>query len=114
MTIEHVIEGLNKHIEYKRKMLNIEAVGHLVLQKTIEPNSVSKAYKNFVYKVWFVSKGKKNIVLTISKTERALAGHEDTVLKDINIQLCVLLFDWIGSDSYSSIIKGEYYDGDKD
>ena len=45
MRVEDIIEGFNKHIEEKRKELNINTKGHLVLQKLITPSPTFKAYK---------------------------------------------------------------------
>ena len=45
MRVEDIVEGFNKHIEEKRKELNINTKGHLVLQKLITPSPTFKAYK---------------------------------------------------------------------
>ena len=47
MRVEDVIEGLNRHIEYIRKVNNLEVKSHLVLKKVISVNPNFKAYKEY-------------------------------------------------------------------
>ena len=35
-------------------------------------------------------------------------GQEENMLKEMNIMLSTLIFNWIGSDFYEVVIKGEY------
>ena len=49
MKAEDLVEALNIHIVQTRKSNNIEAKGHLVLQRNIQENSVFKAYKTYLY-----------------------------------------------------------------
>ena len=108
MKVEDIIEGLNQSIEDKRDALKIKATGHLVLQRTVKPHQTFKAYKEYESIVWFVKGGKKYRVITVKETAKALDGQEDTVLREINIKLSRLIFNWIGSDFYEQVINGEY------
>lgn len=107
MKVEDIIEGLNRHIENKRKDLNIAAKGHIVLQKEINTNSSFKAYKNYRYTVWFTNR-KSHRLITVSQSARVIDGQEEFIERQMNIILCQYLFDWIGSDSYNKVINGEY------
>ena len=55
MTGEDIIEALNRNIESKRREDKINAVGHLVLLRTIKINPTFKAYKTYEAIIYFVS-----------------------------------------------------------
>ena len=107
MKAEDIIEGLNLHIEIKRRDNKIDARGHLVMQKEIKVNSTFKAYKEYRYTIWFVKNRKSYRVLTIQQTARVLDDYEDAIHKQLNTMLCQSIFNWKGSDSYNKVIKGE-------
>ena len=102
------IEGLNKHIETKRSERGIENVGHMVLQKEIIPHSSFKVYKIYRYTLWFTKRGKSYRVITVQHTAKVPDGQEENMLREMNIMLSTLIFNWIGSDFYEAVIKGEY------
>ncbi len=108
MKAEDIIEGLNKHIEAKRWERGIKGLGHLVLQREIIPNSSFKVYKEYKYTLWFAKKGKSYKVITIQHTAKVPEGQEESMVREMNILLNAMMFNWIGSDSYEAIIKGEY------
>ena len=108
MEAEDIIEGLNKHIETRRGERGIENVGHIVLQREIIPHSSFKVYKIYKYTLWFTKKGKSYRVITVQYTAEVPDGQEENVLREMNIRLSTLIFNWIGSYSYESVIKGEY------
>lgn len=108
MKAEDIIEGFNLHIETKRKDRGIKTTGHLVLQKEIKPYSSFKAYKMYKYTLWFAKKGKSYEVMVLEHTAKVLDGQEENMLREMNIRLSALIFNWIGSYSYEAVIKGEY------
>lgn len=108
MKAEDIIEGLNRHIEDRRSERGIENVGHMVLQKEIMPHSSFKVYKAYKYTLWFTKRGKSYKVMKIQHTAKVPDGQEEIMLREMNIMLSTLIFNWIGSDSYESVIKGEY------
>lgn len=108
MKTEDIIEGLNKHIETKRKDRGIKTTGHLVLQKEIMPHSSFKVYKIYKYTLWFTKRGKSYKVITVQHTAKVPDGQEENMLREMNIILSTLIFNWIGSDFYEVVIKGEY------
>lgn len=110
MKIEDVIESLNRHIEYIRKVNNIDVKSHLVLKKVINPNSSFKAYKEYIYTVWNVSKEGKHKVTQCVLLERVIAGQEETIDRKMAIGLCESLFAWIGTEDFNKVIKGEHYE----
>lgn len=107
MKAEDIIEGLNKHIETRRSERGIENVGHMVLQKEIMPHSSFKVYKIYKYTLWFTKRGKSYKVMTVHTT-KVPDGQEENILREMNIMLSTLIFNWIGSDFYEAVIKGEY------
>lgn len=108
MKAEDIIEGLNKHIETRRSERGIENVGHMVLQKEIMPHASFKVYKIYKYTLWFTKRGKSYKVITAQHTAKVPDGQEENMLREMNIMLSTLLFNWIGSDFYEAVIKGEY------
>ena len=108
MKAEDIIEGLNKHIEDRRKISNILTKGHLVLQRVITPNPTFKAYKSYEAILWFVKCGKKYRVITVKQTAKVLDGQEERIEREVNIELCHLIFNWVSSDYYRQVIEGEY------
>lgn len=108
MKAEDIIEGLNLHIETKRKDRGIKTTGHLVLQKEIKPHSSFKAYKIYKYTLWFTKRGKSYRVITVQHTAKVPDGQEENMLREMNIMLSNMIFNWIGSDFYEAVIKGEY------
>ena len=86
MRVEDIIEGLNRHIEYKRELLGVNTTGHLVLQKSINPHPTFKAYKEYNYSVWFVKNRKKYRVITVNIVDKVLEGQEETMIRRINIK----------------------------
>lgn len=108
MKAEDIIEGLNKHIEIRRGERGIENVGHIVLQREIIPYSSFKVYKIYKYTLWFTKKGKSYRVIAAQHTAKVPDGQEENMLREMNIRLSTLIFNWIGSYSYEAVIKGEY------
>lgn len=110
MHIEDVIESLNRHIEMKRKLLDIEPnSGHLVLQKTIKPHESFKAYKEYNITVWFVRNRNKYRTFTVNHMSKITTeAQEEAVLYKLSMELCTMIFNWMGSSLYEQIVKGEY------
>lgn len=108
MKAEDIIEGLNKHIETRRSERGIENVGHMVLQKEIIPHSSFKVYKIYRYTLWFTKRCKSYKVMTAQHIAKVPDGQEENMLREMNIMLSTLIFNWIGSDFYEAAIKGEY------
>lgn len=108
MKAEDIIEGLNRSIEDKRDALKIKTIGHLVLQRTVKPHQTFKAYKEYESVIWFVKGGKKYRVIIVKETAKVLDGPEETMMRRMNIELSRLIFNWIGSDFYEQVVKGEY------
>lgn len=108
MKAEDIIEGLNLHIETKRKDRGIKTTGHLVLQKEIKSHSSFKAYKIYKYTLWFAKKGKSYEVMVLEHTTKVLDGQEENMNRRMNIMLSNMIFNWIGSDFYEQVINGEY------
>ena len=107
MKAEDIIEGLNRSIEDKRDALKIKTTGHLVLQRTVKPHQTFKAYKEYESIIWFVKSGGKYRVITVKETAKVLDGQEEVMIRRMNIELSRMIFNWIGSNFYEQVIKGE-------
>lgn len=108
MKAEDIIEGLNKHIEIRRGERGIENVGHIVLQREIIPHSSFKVYKTYKYTLWLTKRDKSYEVMKIQHTAKVPDGQEESMLREMNIMLSTMIFNWIGSDFYEQVINGEY------
>ena len=109
MKLEEVIEGLNRHIENKRKSLGINPLqGHLVLQKTVKSNDTFKAYKEYNFTIWFVKGRDRFVALMLNYRDRVIDGQEERIMKEMTIRLSEMIFNWIGSNFYEQVVKGEY------
>ena len=108
MKAEDIIEGLNRHIETRRSERGIENIGHIVLQREIIPHTSFKVYKIYKYTLWFTKRGKSYEVMEIQHTAKVPDGQEENMLREMNIRLSTLIFNWIDSASYKAVIKGEY------
>lgn len=113
MRVEDIIEGLNRHIEYKRNLLDLDTNSHLVLQRNNKPHTLFKAYKEYTYVLWFVKNGKKYEVIKVQITDKVLEGQEECMLRRMNVELCTNIFNIMNTDIYNQIIEGKYY-GNKD
>lgn len=107
MKTEDIIEGLNRSVEDCRKSMGISTTGHLVLQRTVKPHQTFKAYKEYSAVVWFVKGIRKYELLHYTETARVIDGQEDTMIRKMNIELSRLLFNWVNSDYYVKVVKGE-------
>lgn len=108
MKAEDIIEGLNRHVETKRQSLGIITTGHLVLQRSMKPHQTFKAYKEYEYVLWFIKGSKKYRVITLKHTAKVLDGQEESLLRELNVKLSELIFNWVGSSFYEDVVKGEY------
>lgn len=110
MRAEDIVEGLNKHIEDKRKLDSIPAKGHLVLQSTATTHPTFKVYKTCEATLWFIKDNRKHKILSVQHTDRVLNKQESNIERAVNIELCRVIFNWVGSNSYIQVINGEYRD----
>ena len=88
MNAVEIVEALNT----KFKMMSCAEGVHFVLHKQIEPNSIIKAYKDFDYTLWYISKkgayqvmGHKETARTVTEKEReyVISRMDKKLLMDI-------------------------------
>ena len=60
---------------------------------------------------YFVSKRKKYKVLNCNLTAKVLDGQEERMKEDIDICLLDNIFNFIQTEYYNQIVRGEYYGG---
>ena len=111
MQIEDLIEAFNLTISQYRKSNNIDNRGHVVLQKNIEQNSTFRAYKTYVRTLWYVNGRNKYIIFKVSHTDKVLDGQEEKIIKAVDMQLSIALFEFMDTEYYDQVRKGEYYGG---
>ena len=108
MKAEDIIEGLNNHIESTRNRLGLRSTGHLVLQRVVTQNTTFKAYKTYEVTLWYVDKQRKVKILSVNNTSKVIEGHDESIQRKLNIELCTLIFNWMESDNYLEILQGRY------
>lgn len=119
MTLEDIIEELNKYVESRR--CNDEkctkAIEHFILHKSITPAPTFKAYKVLEYTLWVIRGSEKYRFFTKKRTIKIPAGCEELVIKDFEMgfltDLFKVLFDAkssVNSDRtiLEDVIYGEY------
>ena len=111
MQIEDLIEAFNLTISQYRKLNNIDSKSHIVLQKNIEQNSTFRAYKTYVRTLWYVNGRSKYIILKVSHTDKVLDGQEEKIIRAVDMQLAIALFEFMDTEYYNQVRKGEYYGG---
>ena len=111
MQIEDLIEAFNLTISQYRKLNNIDSKSHIVLQKNIEQNNTFKAYKTYIRTLWYVSGENKYVILKVSHTDKVLDGQEEKIIRAVDMQLAVALFEFMDTEYYDQVRKGEYYGG---
>ena len=111
MQIEDLIEAFNLTINQYRKLHNIDNKSHIVLQKNIEQNNTFKAYKTYIRTLWYVSGRNKYVILKVSHTDKVLDGQEEKIIRAVDMQLAVALFEFMDTEYYDQVRKGEYYGG---
>jgi len=108
MSIEDIIESLNRHINLERKAQKISANSHLVLQRTIEPNPTFKSYKKYEWIVWLIDNDCKYKVIVVSLQEKVLKEQEESMNKRLSNILLEALFGFIRTEDYNRVVNGNY------
>lgn len=108
MSDEDLIRGLNKHLSFARKNLNLENKDYFILQKVITPDSTFKIYKEYEYTLWLVTPTKKCVVVSTKLSIRAEDIHDKEALSSINIEFAKCLFCFISSSIYKGILEEKY------
>ena len=111
MQVEDLIEAFNLTISQYRKLNNIDSKSHIVLQKNIEQNNTFKAYKTYVRTLWYVNGRNKYIIFKVSHTDKVLDGQEEKIIRAVDTLLAVALFEFMDTEYYDQVRKGEYYGG---
>lgn len=106
-TRNSILEGLINHLNNKRLKLNIKTNSHLVLHSTINHNPIVKLYKEHVSTIWYID-GKFKSIILISKVIGKTTDDEESFNSKVNSELSSVIFDWIGSEEYQYVLRGEY------
>lgn len=82
-----IIEGLNKVFEEK-----YPDKGYFISKLSIEQSKISKLYKTYTLEIWHINKTLKTLAAVIQKSARVPDNMDEQVIKDLNIELCYILF----------------------
>ena len=90
-----IVEGFNKFFEelYPNR-------GYFVSKLTIEQNKNVKLIKTYNLELWYVNGRYKDKAICIEKSVRVPDNMDESVIKDINIELSRLMFK-----NYSKLLE---------
>ena len=111
MSIEDIIESLNRYIRLERNEQGISVNSHLVLQRIVEPNLTFKSYKKYEWIVWLIDNDSKYKIVIVSLTEKVLKDQEEGINKRLCNSLLEALFRFIRTEDYNQIVNGNYKGG---
>lgn len=111
MTLENIIESLNKYIIEERKNRNIDCKDFLIAQKSLIPTPMFKAFKEYKVIIWLLNPKNKNktAVFQYTKTDKFLEG-EDKNITLANKEICTGLFSLCRDSKFNDLIEGKYGD----
>lgn len=121
MTLEDLIEALNRYIDEKRKAILPYRLSHLVLQRIVEPHPTFKSYKKYTLILWVVYDDKsKYRVLTLqhqyNTKDFPSEEYQEALIRDIESKFITKLLSLVIDDRslnndrtiLEDIIYGEY------
>lgn len=82
-----IIEGLNKVFEEVSP-----ECGYFIPKLSIEQSKISKLYKTYTLEIWHIKGQNKAKVIQVQKYARVPDNMDEQVIKDLNIELCYILF----------------------
>ena len=90
-----IVEGFNKFFveRYPNR-------GFFVSKLIVEQGKISKLYKTYTLEVWYIDGTYKKKVLHISKSARVPDNMDETVIRDLNIELTKMMFT-----NYSNLLE---------
>ena len=109
MSIEDIVDVINRTIEDKRKELNIPNSSHLVLQTKVNPHPLFKVFKEFELILWLIKGKDKYRVLTTKLTYKVTESKEDSVLNIVHKEFCYNLINWVRTEEYNNIVNNIKY-----
>ena len=109
MTLENIIESLNKYIIEEREERKINCKTFLVLQKSLVPTPMFKAYKEYTVIIWLLNpkNKKKTAVLRYKKTDKFLDSN-DKNLTLAEKEICTGIFSFCRQQGFEEVIEGTY------
>lgn len=109
MTLENIIESLNKYIIEERNKKNIDCGTFLIVQKSLVPTPIFKAYKEYTVTIWLLNpkNKKKTSILIYKKTDKFLDGN-DKNLTLANKDICRGIFSLCRQKEFEEVIEGTY------
>ena len=104
-TDELIIKGLNAYLNSRRLKLGISARGKFIIQKQIMTNETFKAYKEYIYTVWFVDRDYKQSLIEIHSTKKVINNNDDKVIEQLDIELIKKLIEFVQTETFSILIR---------
>ena len=101
-----IVEILNTKLEVMKCKKGI----HFILQKKINNNSFSKAYKTYEYILWYVNGKEKVRTFTLNHTARVVTEkEEENINKEMENKLLMNIFHLLQDPiNFNTILNGEF------
>lgn len=111
MTIENIIESLNKHIIDERKEKNINCGTFLIVHKSLIPTPMFKAYKEYAVTIWLLNpkNKKKTAIFKYQKTDKFLDSNDKNLIL-AEKEVCTGIFSLCRQSIFNEVIEGTYGD----
>lgn len=109
MTLENIIESLNKYIIEEREERKINCKTFLVVQKSLVPQPMFKAYKEYTVTIWLLDpkNKKKEAIYKCKRIDKFLDGN-DKNLTLANKDICKSIFSLCRQKEFEEVIEGTY------
>lgn len=109
MTLENIIESLNKYIIEEREERKINCKTFLILQKSLVPQPMFKAYKEYTVTIWLLNpkNKKKEVIYAFKSIDKFLDGN-DKNLTLANKDICRGIFSLCRQKEFEEVIEGTY------
>ena len=111
MTLENVIEALNKYIIEEREERNIDCKTFLILQKSLVPQPMFKAYKEYMVTIWLLNpkNKKKEAIYTCKRIDKFVESNDKNLIL-ANKDICKSIFALCRQKEFDQVIEGTYGD----
>lgn len=109
MTLENIIESLNKYIIEEREERKIDCKTFLILQKSLVPQPMFKIYKDYTVTIWLLNpENKKKEAIYTYKTIDKFTESNDKNLILANKDICKSIFSLCRQKEFDQVIEGTY------
>lgn len=106
MQIEDITSALNKYLEDKRKLENIDIKGHFVVKRNIKTMKPT-IYKKFIIELYYVTSVQdQREIFTINITDKCPSGSEKVYWIRLSNEYLLNIFNLMRNETFNKLIYG--------